>query len=237
MLPQNESALFSALMCLAENLNNHHSLSAYPQMQPLFMQAASNLQMIANTGLGNMRQEMFFGKTPWAKLYELQTGKKIAVPGYTKILENIAPERFTKVPQRPFKEILDYWKTNRPNPEGKEEFVYNDYEFEHQQTTIDYKTGEAVFWWDNNDMRLTLPKFWESRGFLTCPLFDEPYEVAVDMTYMQHMLLGPLYEEIVGEENIEPFEEKHLLMNLFYGATVEERVQLEDDPRSNNWPS
>ncbi|MNE43396.1 hypothetical protein D3C76_1781310 [compost metagenome] len=57
------------------------------------------------------------------------------------------------------------------------------------------------------------------------------------MTYMQHMLLGPLYEEIVGEENIEPFEEKHLLMNLFYGATVEERVQLEDDPRSNNWPS
>ncbi|MNI54204.1 hypothetical protein D3C73_1090910 [compost metagenome] len=115
---------------------------------------------------------------------------------------------------------MEYWEAHREKPEeGLEELVFNHWEPQHDQVVIDLKTKEAYIWWHESAMKLTLPKFWENRGFLSCPLFHEPYQVTIDMAYLQSMLFGPLYEQIVGEEH-RPHEAdpKYILMEKYFGT-------------------
>jgi hypothetical protein len=220
MLPDNEEMVMNMAENLARNLMGNSLSSSYPQLVPVLQMMGMDLRNVFNQMMGGMRSELFFGESPWAKLYTMQTGKKIGVPRKEPIIENLAAEHWNRSPSRPLRAIMDYWMVNRPEErDGDDEFVFNTYDPEHDQVTVDMRTGETVFCWDNNEMQLTLPEFHQNKGLLTCPLFEKPYGVTVEAAYLDKMLYTPLYEYMVGTEHREPPEKlEWLLMDHYWGT-------------------
>lgn len=204
MLPENENTVYHMANSLAANLMNNQIGHAYPQLVPVLQVLGMDLRNVFTQLLGAQRQELFFGESPWAKLYELQTGKKIEVPDRT-ILKNICPDQYTTSSNLPWKNIFQYFIDNWANPEGDEEwhFFLNGPTDYGNQVVLNFDSKEAVYYWEKNDMRLTLVNFGESRGALSCPLFNTPYDVDVEFSYIQRTLLDPLLakmQEVWGTE-------------------------------------
>lgn len=220
MLPDNEEMVMSMAGTLARNLMNNSVGHAYPQLVPVLQIMGIDIQNVFNQLMGSMRSELFFGESPWAKMYTLQHGKKIGIPRKVPIIENLSAGSYTKSPNRPLKAIVEYWMIHRPvERDGDEEFVFNHYDPEHDQVNIDMNTGEVVICWDNNDMTLTLPAFDKNHGVLTCPLFEKPYDVTIESSYLDSMMYTPLYNYVVGSEHREPPEKiEWLLMDHYWGT-------------------
>lgn len=225
MQPNNESTVYHMAETLAANLRNHNIINAYPMLQPVLHILGIDLLNVFSQMLGSQRQELFYGESPWAKLYEIQTGKKIEVPDKT-ILKNLTHDRSITSGSRPMSAILDYFLKYRTYED--DEFVFHNHE-NNDQVTVDLKTRKAKFWWANNDMTLELTKFDESRGHLNCPLFNEPYDVDMDYAALNRLLLDQMYEFMLdkGQYFVE-VEAKYLLMQHYFGS-VAEPIRVADD--------
>jgi hypothetical protein len=232
MLPSNENIVYHMAEQLAANLMNNNVGHAYPQLVPVLQTMGFDLRNVFSQLLGAQRQELFFGEAPWAKLYELQTGRTICVPDRT-ILKNLCPERGSMVGDRPWEEILKYFLAGWENPEGDEEWHFflggpTDYD---NQVVINFKNMCATYYWANNDMCLTLPVFSHSRGQLTCPLFHEPYDVDVEYPYIQRTLLDQLMAGMLtiwDKANLDPVDSDLLVHQCYYGIDGKE-VKDEDN--------
>jgi len=224
MQPSNEDAVYHMADVLASNLMNNSIGHAYPQLVPVLTTMGLDLRNVFVNMLGSMRQELFFGESPWAKLYELQTGKKIEVPDRT-ILKNICPDRAVTCGTRQWADIFKYFINNWENPEGDEEWHYflngpTDY---NNQVVLNFDSQKATYYWENNDMELVLDHFGQSRGALSCPMFHTPYAVDVEYSYIQRTLLDPLLASMLEIWGIDPEtvtlenDSKLLIHNHYYG--------------------
>lgn len=229
MLPNNESAVYHQAQVLASNLMNHNVGHAYPMLQPVLHILGADLVNVFSNLLGHQRSELFFGESPWAKLYELQTGKKVAVPDKA-IIKHLTNDRFVSCGKLPMGAILDYFLKWRDYEDDEMVFfIDGDHE---EQVCLDLKTKKATYYWRDNDMRLELTNFAQSRGFLSCPLFHEPYDVDVDYDYVERTLLDPLYARIIGDKwPIEQSGEKILHEHYFGSMADPKKVTDESNVR------
>ena len=222
MLPDNENMVMNMAETLAQNLMSNSLGSSYPQLVPVLQVMGMDLRNVFNQLMGSMRSELFFGESPWAKMYTLHTGKKIGVPRRTNIIENLAQDRWTKSSSRPLKDILAYWAIHRPDERDGDDCIIFPHRYENgerEQVEVDLSTGQASIEWSENDMELTLPEFQYNKGLLSCPLFEAPYSVALDMTYLNEVLYDPLYNHLVGDcKPVNPEKTEWLLMEHYWGT-------------------
>lgn len=218
MLPNNESLVYHMAQTLASNLMNNQLGYAYPQLVPVLQVLGMDIQNVFSNLLGHQRAELFFGESPWAKLYELQTGKKIAVPDKA-IIKHLTNDRMVSCGKIPMGAILDYFLKYRDYEDDEMVFfIDGDHE---NQVCLDLKTKKAKYYWRDNDMRLELTDFAQSRGYLSCPLFHEPYDVDVDYAYIERTLLDPLYARIIGDKW--PIEQsgENILHQHYFGSMAD----------------
>ncbi len=175
--------------------------SAYPQLQYPFFNIANTLRAGIQEIMDRDRAEAIFGKTPWAKLYQIQTGKRHDIP--EEIIESVSltdrPNYYGAVP--PLRDIYDYARKYRDN-----HYVTH---FETSGITGDFGTVwfsqdpfEARVEFHDSDVQLIIP-IEKPEGHVHGPLFHEPYRVVVKTSWMTDVIWGPLFKRLVGDEDIE----------------------------------
>jgi hypothetical protein len=232
MQPQAENYVYEAAQRLASGLMNNQIGHVYPALVPVLHTLGMDISNVFTQLLGQQRSEMFYGESPWAKMYEIQTGKKIEVPDRA-ILKNICPERGFTVPQMPWEDVLDYFLAGWANPEGDEEWHFfldgpEDYD---NQVILNFKRKDAVYYWENNDMQLVLPNFARSAARLECPLFHVPYDVDVELSYVQRTLYDQVLARMLEIWEIEPVtvEDSSFLISQHYYGTRENPIEVPDE--------
>jgi len=234
MIPSNQQAIINALQMTCGNLtNNNPGLSAYPQLSSTFYQLASNLDILVGTLISTQRDELLFGKTPAAKLYELQYKQSHAVPEC--VLKSALVERWDAMASKPLIQIMNYvakFRSSLPN-----EFNYS---LEHRipstpvnpqdvtQTMyvkIDTASREVIIKWVDCALILRIPSLVSSTAFVEGPLFHEPIKVSLDPTFLENAVWNPVYVGMVGDEHIEVGAPKYLLMDHYFTSG---RVSSED---------
>lgn len=222
--------------CLVDKLNhdlmNSSASRAYPQLVPDLMNLGHNLKNVFINLLASNRRELFFGEEPWAKLYELQTGNRICVPDKS-IIKNLCSSNFVTVGDRPWSHILKYFLDGWANPEGDEEWHFfldgpTDY---NNQVVLNFDSKEATYYWEKNDMQMTLPDFSRSSAVLSSPMFHTPYDVDVEYSYIERTLLDQLLARMLEIWEIEETAEvsHDLFIHEHYHGTSQVPVKLPDD--------
>lgn len=222
MLPDNEKLIYDAAQRLSGGLMNNNLGNVYPQMMPVLNQLGHELMGVFTHLLGLQRQELFFGESPWAKLYTIQTGRKIEVPDRT-IIKSLTHDRFNSIGNRNWAHILDYFLANWDNDEGDQEWHFflggpTDYG---NQVILNFDSRKASYHWEENDMRMELENFAQSRAALLCPLFHDPYDVDVEYSYIQRTLLDPLLakmEKVWGIDHVEEEDGDLVISRHYYGT-------------------
>lgn len=234
MLPSSEAAVINALQMTCDNLtNNNPGLSAYPQLNGTFYQLASNIEILIGTMITTQREELLFGKTQAAKLYELQFRQAHAVPAG--VLKSLNPERWNESATMPLLHILEYAKRVRRSTTGTIKYTVDHVTDQATETTpaftrtahvtIDIRTKETFIAWMGHAVRVRLPSFDNAKAFVEGPLFHEPIEVALDTAFLGAVVWSPLYSKLVGEEHLTVEEDKYLLMDHYFSSG---RVSSED---------
>lgn len=203
MLPSNESILFIYLEQATRHLRDNPSISAYPMLAPVLHQTAFGMEGVINSALDVMRREAFDGTTPWAKLYEMMTGKRICLPDMG-IIEDLTadPRRTSWV--RGFSQTFNYFIDNWDNPEGDEEFVlFMDDTDPANQICIDIKTHSATISYSNNDLEVKLGKFYNTTASITSPLFHEPYMVSLKLDFIRDSITKPMEKLMMSEYGVD----------------------------------
>lgn len=232
MQPQAENVIYEAAQRLASGLVNNQIGHAYPALVPVLHVLGMDISNVFTQLLGHMREELFYGESPVALLYEIQTGKKVAVPDRT-ILKNICPERGYTVPSIPWEDVLKYFLAGWANPEGDDEwhFFLDGPEDYNNQVVINFKRKDAVYYWENNDMQLVLPNFARSAARLECPLFHVPYDVDVELSYVKRTLYDQMLARMLEIWEIEPREEVAAdnLIHYHYHGKDDNRIEVPDE--------
>ena len=237
MQPQAEDVIYEAANRLAAGLMNSQVGHTYPQLVPVLHVLGMDIRNVFTQLLGHQRSELFFGESPVAKLYEIQTGKKVEVPDRT-ILKNICPERGFISTHQPWEFILKYFLAGWANPDGDEEWHFfldgpdptcpEDYD---NQVILNFRRKDAIYHWANNDMQLVLDNFSRSNGKLECPLFHSPYDVDVEMSYIKRTLYDQLLARMLEIWEIQDTLEvngEYLIHQHYYG-TAEAPIQVPDE--------
>lgn len=237
MQPEAENVVYEAANRLAAGLMNNQVGHTYPALVPVLHVLGMDIRNVFTQLLGHQRSELFYGESPTAKLYEIQTGKKVEVPDRA-ILKNICPESGYRSSQTPWEFILDYFLAGWANPDGDEEWHFfldgpdptcpEDYD---NQVILNFKRKHAIYYWANNDMQLVLDNFSRSNGKLECPLFHSPYDVDVEIAYIERTLYDQLMAKMLGIWEIEPapeVESDYLITQHYYG-THENPIEVPDD--------
>jgi len=180
---------------------NSSQFSAYPQMQYPFFNIANTLRAGIQEIMDQERAEAIFGKAPWAKLYQIQTGKRHDIP--EAIIESVSltvrSSYYGAVP--PLRDIYDYARKYRDN-----HYVTH---FENSGITGDFGTVrfsqdpfEARVEFRDSDAHLVIP-IEKPEGHVHGPLFHEPYRVVVKSSWMTDVIWEPLFKRFVGGEAID----------------------------------
>lgn len=234
MIPSSQQAIIEALQMICGNLtSNNPGLSAYPQLNGTFYQLASNLDVLIGTLIHTQRDEMLYGKTPAAKLFELQCKQSHAVPEC--VLKSALVERWDITASKPLIQIMNYAaKFRSPLPS---EFKYS---LEHRipstpikpqdvtQTMyvkVDTESREVIITWADCALALRIPSLVSSTAFVEGPLFHEPIKVSLDPTFIENAVWNPVYADMVGDEHTAVGDVKYLLMDHYFDSG---RVSSED---------
>ncbi|QTH80364.1 hypothetical protein PA10_00164 [Pseudomonas phage pPa_SNUABM_DT01] len=234
MLEKHENEVYHQMMILAQGSGQHHALSAYPHLQALFFEQASNMQNLTNMFFQRHREELFYGLTPWAMLYKLQTGRDIKLPTPA-IVKYLADSNRVEVSPIPIKEIARYAKSYRLDklPASMRESERWGHSFKKDTVTVDISLADqsATISWDNNDMYLNMPDFGASRAEVHCPLFHAPYTIHLEHSFLNSVLYDPLVDMLIGDEAITlDFESKYLLMDHYFGTRQEPKELPTEHP-------
>jgi len=227
MLPSSEADVISALQMTRTNLtNNNQAFSAYPQLIGPFHQMASDLDLLIETLITTQREELLFGKTPAAKLYELQFRQAHAVP--SGVLKSVNPDRRNETAPMPLLQILKYAKNVRRSTAGTIKYTFDHIEEPATESTpattrtahvtLDIGTMEAFITWAGCVVRARLPSFDCAEAFVEGPLFHEPIRVSLDVDMLGKALWAPVYSKLIGSEHIDVPEGKCLLMTHYFAS-------------------
>ena len=239
MLEKHENEVYHQMMILAQTGHHHHSLQAYPQLQPLFFEQAANMQNLANMFFQRHREELFYGLTPWAMMYKLQTGRDIKLPTPAIVKYLADGNMVTTAVISTIKEIARYAKEHRIErfplhmvKDGHWKHILTPEEGSADvQVTFSLIDFSAHLKWPENDMEVAIPDFGVVRALVSCPLFYAPYTIHLEPSYLHTVLHEPMYKMLVGDEDIKlDFDSKYLIMDHYFGTRQEPKELPTEHP-------
>ncbi|MCY1283757.1 hypothetical protein D9M68_19840 [compost metagenome] len=220
MTPNAEKELMAHCQNLCAAIADHNSVSAYPALNPMVMNIAINVENMARQAIIKSREEILYGTSIGAKVYEMLTGKRLAIP---KGIVSSGVNETVVSTYIPLKDICDYMLSQRPErPKNIAVTV------EGGVLNFNTETKQATITFVDSDIHVDIVDVTSSKCLVDCKLFEGPYEMILDKAWVGDNLHNALYKALVKDEHLESFEEKYLIMDHFFG-TREERKEVADD--------
>lgn len=223
MTPTNEQLLMKQCKALSGALSDTSAMSAYPQMTSMMYAAAVSVDVLMQQVIATQRDELFHGRTMAAKVYEMLTGKRPAIPEGIIDLSVNSRQSHTQIPLR---SICDYMIANRPERPAT---LVIETDIGHT-VTLHTETKQVDITFVDREMRLTMPDMQTNNVIVDSKLFETPYEAHLNEEWVAQYVYTPIYKLLVGDEHLESFDEKYLLMNHFFGTKEEPKEVPEDHP-------
>jgi hypothetical protein len=223
MTPQSEKELVETLTLLRNAIMDNAAFSAYPQLLGPMCNIGAHLDNLTHQLIKGSREEMLYGTSLGAKVYELVTGRSLSIP--KGIIETDRVDRYWS--NTSLTEICKYKLLNRPGAAKGHTIVNGD-----ETLFLDVNTQKAMLTFVKSDMSIVFNEIDTTKATIHCALFEEPYELYLDRDWARPRLFDELFEAVVGDEALEPFDEKYMFMNHYFG-TLEERKEVAEDAPIN----
>jgi hypothetical protein len=222
MTPSNEKELLEQCKTLFCAISDRNAINAYPAMSPYMTNIACNVDNIIRMVVALSRDEILYGKTLGAKVYEMVTGRQLRIP------EGIISHQLDGSPTLtmiPLNDICDYMVANRPSAVNSIQLG-----LPNAGLTFDSHSKRARISFVDSDITIDIENIMSSKCLLQCKMFEEPYEMFIDKTWVEENVFNRIYHAMVGDEHLEPFDEKYMIMNHFFGTVENKKEVLEDHP-------
>lgn len=219
--------LLENLTRLACELGNPSNFNAYPQLQYVFFNLGATLDTLAKSVIREDIEDKLYGRTPWAKLYEIQTGHTVEIEPL--MVGGVLPNSIAMHYVTPLKEIVDYWFEYRGKLAPSDELVSSTFDIGEWLVIVDYNTFSATAEKPMNDMVVTIDDITMSLAHVSCPLFHESIEITMADGWMAELRRKVLERFVKPEDITHDFDQSKVINQKYFGTLGAARTELPED--------